>query len=60
MHPQAKHSVKHCYEFGPFRLDAGERLLYRSGEVVPLTSKISSTSCWFSSPTAGGRWRRKR
>src|SRR5262245_17311606 len=40
MHPQPKHSVKHCYEFGPFRLDAGERLLYRNGDVVPLTSKV--------------------
>jgi len=40
MHPQVKHSVKHCYEFGPFRVDADERLLYRDGEVVPLTAKV--------------------
>ncbi len=40
MHPQAKHSVKHRYEFGPFRVDVDERLLYRDGEVVPLTSKV--------------------
>ncbi len=27
------------YEFGPFRLDAGEHLLLRDGEAVPLTPK---------------------
>lgn len=27
------------YEFGPFRLDAAERLLWRGGETVPLTPK---------------------
>src|SRR5215475_13397829 len=31
--------TKHIYEFGPFRLDAGERLLLRDGESVPLTPK---------------------
>ncbi len=31
--------IKHLYEFGPFRLDAGERLLLRDGESVPLTPK---------------------
>jgi DNA-binding winged helix-turn-helix (wHTH) protein len=31
--------VTHCYEFGPFRLDAAKRLLRRDGEVVPLKSK---------------------
>jgi DNA-binding winged helix-turn-helix (wHTH) protein/TolB-like protein/Flp pilus assembly protein TadD len=30
---------RHSYEFGPFRLDANERLLVRDGEVVPLTPK---------------------
>ena len=30
---------KHSYEFGLFRLDAGERLLLREGESVPLTPK---------------------
>jgi Tol biopolymer transport system component/DNA-binding winged helix-turn-helix (wHTH) protein len=30
---------KHLYEFGPFRLDAGERLLLRDGESVPLMPK---------------------
>ena len=33
------HQIKHLYEFGPFRLDAGERLLLREGESVPLTPK---------------------
>jgi DNA-binding winged helix-turn-helix (wHTH) protein/TolB-like protein/Flp pilus assembly protein TadD len=32
--------TKQLYEFGPFRLDPVERLLYRDGEVVPLTAKI--------------------
>jgi len=31
--------IKHLYEFGPFRLDAGERLLLRDDESVPLTPK---------------------
>jgi len=31
---------KQFYEFGPFRLDPVERLLYRDGEVVTLTAKI--------------------
>ena len=28
---------EHLYEFGPFRVDAHQRLLYRDGKVVPLT-----------------------
>ena len=32
--------VKHTYEFGPFRLDATERVLLRSGRLVPLTPKV--------------------
>ena len=32
-------SAGHLYEFGPFRLDAGERLLLRDAENVPLTPK---------------------
>lgn len=31
--------LKGLYEFGPFRLDTGERLLLRDGQVVPLTPK---------------------
>src|SRR5262249_53023878 len=31
--------TKHIYEFGPFRLDAAERLLLREGKTVPLTPK---------------------
>ncbi|MFL6375171.1 MAG: winged helix-turn-helix domain-containing protein [Pyrinomonadaceae bacterium] len=31
--------IKHFYEFGPFRLDAVQRLLLRDGTVVPLTLK---------------------
>ncbi|HEY0432172.1 MAG TPA: transcriptional regulator, partial [Pyrinomonadaceae bacterium] len=34
---------KHLYEFGPFRLDASERLLTRAGERVPLTEKAFDT-----------------
>ncbi len=33
----------HFYEFGPFRLDAEERLLFRGEEVVPLTPKVVET-----------------
>jgi DNA-binding winged helix-turn-helix (wHTH) protein len=32
--------TKQLYEFGPFRLDPVERLLYRDGEAVTLTAKI--------------------
>lgn len=34
---------KHLYEFGPFRLDASERLLLRDGEPVPLEPKVFDT-----------------
>src|SRR5262245_44035371 len=33
------HQSEHLYEFGPFQLDVGERLLLRDGESVPLTPK---------------------
>jgi TolB-like protein/DNA-binding winged helix-turn-helix (wHTH) protein/Tfp pilus assembly protein PilF len=32
--------LKPIYEFGPYRLDAAERLLTRDGEVVPLQPKV--------------------
>jgi len=32
-------SEKHFYDFGRFRIDVGERLLLRDGEIVPLTQK---------------------
>jgi DNA-binding winged helix-turn-helix (wHTH) protein/tetratricopeptide (TPR) repeat protein len=34
---------KHIYEFGPFRLDANERVLIRAGKSVPLTLKAFDT-----------------
>src|SRR5262245_18673684 len=34
------HQPKQIYEFGPFRLDAAERLLSRDGGVVPLQPKV--------------------
>jgi Tol biopolymer transport system component/DNA-binding winged helix-turn-helix (wHTH) protein len=34
---------KHFYEFGPFRLDAGERVLLRDGQIVPLQPKVFET-----------------
>jgi DNA-binding winged helix-turn-helix (wHTH) protein/TolB-like protein/Flp pilus assembly protein TadD len=34
---------KHLYEFGPFRLDATERLLLRDGQPIPLTNKAFDT-----------------
>jgi TolB-like protein/Tfp pilus assembly protein PilF len=33
----------HIYEFGPFRLDANERVLLRDGRLVPLPGKTVST-----------------
>lgn len=34
---------KQFYEFGPFRLDVGRRLLFREHEVLPLTPKVLHT-----------------
>ena len=31
------------YEFGPYRIDTGERLLHRGGELIPLPPKVAST-----------------
>src|ERR1039458_4053732 len=31
------------YEFGPFRYDAGQRLLFRGGDLVPLVPKAIET-----------------
>src|SRR3982751_4107698 len=36
-------SIKHFYEFGPFRLDVANRLLLREGEPLPLTPKAVET-----------------
>lgn len=35
--------AKRVYEFGPFRLDADERLLLRDGTALPLTPKLFET-----------------
>ncbi len=34
---------KHLYDFGPFRLDLGERMLLRNGAYIPLTPKAFET-----------------
>ena len=34
---------RHLYEFGPFRIDLGERLLLRDGKVIPLPPKAFDT-----------------
>lgn len=34
---------RHVFEFGPFRLDAEERVLWRDGQPVPLTGKAFDT-----------------
>ena len=34
------HQPQQIYEFGPYRLDAAERLLMRDGDVVPLQPKV--------------------
>ncbi|HXJ91982.1 MAG TPA: transcriptional regulator [Terriglobia bacterium] len=36
-------SPNRFYAFRPFRLDSGERVLLRDGEVVPLTPKVAGT-----------------
>src|ERR1051326_8164629 len=38
-----RQQTKHIYEFGPFRLDATERLLLRDGEYIPLPPKVFET-----------------
>ncbi len=38
-----KQQAEHLYEFGPFRLNAADRLLLRDGQPVPLTSKAFDT-----------------
>lgn len=35
------HHSAHCYEFGPYRLDLGQRLLTRAGDKVALTPKAT-------------------
>jgi TolB-like protein/DNA-binding winged helix-turn-helix (wHTH) protein/tetratricopeptide (TPR) repeat protein len=35
------HLNSHCYEFGPYRLDVGQRVLTRTGETVSLTPKAT-------------------
>lgn len=40
-------SANPVYEFGPFRLDAAERLLLRAGHPVPLTPKAFDTLRYF-------------
>lgn len=34
---------KHFYEFGPFHIDTGERVLYRASEMIPVTPKAVDT-----------------
>jgi DNA-binding winged helix-turn-helix (wHTH) protein len=34
------HQQKSIYEFGPYRLDAAERILSRDGAIVPLQPKV--------------------
>jgi len=35
--------IKQIYEFGAFRLDAAERLLFQNGEPLPLPPKVIDT-----------------
>src|SRR5438874_4910625 len=37
------HLEKQLYEFGPFRIDSVERLLFRGDDVIPLTPKAIDT-----------------
>src|SRR3989442_11377515 len=43
MMAMSSRQAKHLYEFGPFRLDATERLLMRDGKVVSLPPKVVDT-----------------
>ena len=36
-------AVNEGYEFGPYRIDPVDRLLYRGDAVIPLPPKVSST-----------------
>ena len=36
-------AAKHLYEFGPFHIDAGERVLYYGEKMIPLTPKAIDT-----------------
>ncbi len=36
-------TIRHFYEFGPFRLDVADRLLLREGQHIPLTPKAYET-----------------
>ena len=38
-----RQSSKHLYEFGPFQLDARDRMLLREGQYIPLTPKVFDT-----------------
>ena len=40
---RASERDENLYQFGPFRLDAGERVLVRAGRLVPLSPKALST-----------------
>lgn len=35
------HNNNHTYEFGPYRLDPGKRILTRAGETIALTPKAT-------------------
>ncbi len=41
------HQTRHFYDFGPYRLDAGERRLLRDGETVRSRLRLSTCCrCW--------------
>src|SRR4051794_34727200 len=41
--PQMNQRALYYYEFGPFRINATERLLQRGSDLVPLTPKVFDT-----------------
>lgn len=45
--------LRHYYEFPPFCLDVGERLLLRQGEIIPLTPKAFSLTLNMRFPRQG-------
>src|SRR5438093_10369663 len=42
---ETRHDTAAVYEFGPFRLEPGERRLLRAGAPVPITPKMFATAC---------------
>ena len=38
-----RQQLKHLYEFGPYRIDPGKRILWRGDDTIPLPNKVFDT-----------------